>query len=93
MMQTANTEWTIRLKGLKKSYGELVAVKDLSLDVRRGEIFGFLGPNGAGKTTAISMICGLLKKDAGEINIDGQALSKNYGNSRKTSLFINRWKK
>ena len=82
-MQTANTEWTIRLKGLQKSDGELVAVKDLSLDIRRGEIFGFLGPNGAGKTTTISMICGLLKKDAGEINIDGQSLSENYGKCKK----------
>ncbi len=73
-----NTEWIIRLEGLQKSYGELVAVKDLSLDIRRGEIFGFLGPNGAGKTTTISMICGLLKKNAGEINIDGFSLAENY---------------
>jgi ABC-2 type transport system ATP-binding protein len=83
MMQTANTEWAIRLEGLQKSYGELVAVKDLSLDIRRGEIFGFLGPNGAGKTTTISMICGLLKKDAGEININGHSLTENYGKCKK----------
>jgi len=78
MMPMENTEWIIRLEGLQKSYGELVAVKDLSLDIRRGEIFGFLGPNGAGKTTTISMICGLLKKNAGEINIDGFSLAENY---------------
>jgi ABC-2 type transport system ATP-binding protein len=77
-MQAENGKWSIRLDGLRKSYGELVAVKNLSLDIRRGEIFGFLGPNGAGKTTTISMICGLLKKDAGEINIDGHSLEAEY---------------
>ena len=73
----------IKIKGLQKSYGELVAVKDLSLDIRRGEIFGFLGPNGAGKTTTISMICGLLKKDGGEININGHNLEDNYEKCKK----------
>ena len=82
-MQTKNAEWIIRLKGLRKSYGELVAVKDLSLDIRRGEIFGFLGPNGAGKTTTISMICGLLNYDAGEIQINGQSLREDYGRCKK----------
>jgi ABC-2 type transport system ATP-binding protein len=57
--------------GLTKSYGKLVAVNDLSFEVRRGEIFAFLGPNGAGKTTAISMICGLTPRDAGTISVRG----------------------
>jgi ABC-2 type transport system ATP-binding protein len=83
-MQTGSEEWVITLDGLRKSYGELMAVKDLSLDIYRGEIFGFLGPNGAGKTTAISMICGLLKKDAGEIRIDGRSLEEDYGRCKKT---------
>lgn len=83
-MQTGSEEWVITLDGLRKSYGELMAVKDLSLDIYRGEIFGFLGPNGAGKTTAISMICGLLKKDAGEIRIDGWSLEEDYGRCKKT---------
>jgi len=87
MMQKKNGEWIIRLDGLRKSYGELVAVKNLSLDIRRGEIFGFLGPNGAGKTTTISMICGLLKMDAGEINIDGHSLAENYGVCKKLMGF------
>jgi len=83
MMQTENGKWIIRLDGLRKSYGDLVAVKNLSLDIRRGEIFGFLGPNGAGKTTTISMVCGLLKKDAGEINIDGHSLTTDYERCKK----------
>jgi ABC-2 type transport system ATP-binding protein len=83
MMQPENAEGIIKLDGLQKSYGELVAVKDLSLDINRGEIFGFLGPNGAGKTTTINMICGLLKKDAGEIYINGISLGLDYQKCKK----------
>ncbi|UCE43262.1 MAG: ABC transporter ATP-binding protein [Candidatus Aminicenantes bacterium] len=82
-MLTTKENWIIRIDSLRKSYGELVAVKDLSLDIRRGEIFGFLGPNGAGKTTTISMICGLLKNDAGEIKIDGHSLEADYQKCKK----------
>jgi len=65
----------LRVQQLSKSYGALKAVDGLSLDVHRGEIFGFLGPNGAGKTTSINMICGLLKPDAGQVIIDGAPIS------------------
>jgi ABC-2 type transport system ATP-binding protein len=68
----------LSLRGLWKSYGDLAAVRDLSLDVLRGEVFGFLGPNGAGKTTTIKMITGLLRSDAGEIVIDGRSLKEHY---------------
>jgi len=57
----------IKIKNLKKQFGALTAVDDLSLEINPGEIFGFLGPNGAGKTTTINMICGLIKPTAGEI--------------------------
>jgi len=77
-MQTAASDVVLSLKGLQKSYGDLVAVKDLSLDVYHGEVFGFLGPNGAGKTTTIKMICGLLKSDAGEILINNHSLKDHY---------------
>lgn len=83
MMQTEASEGVIQLKGLRKAYGDLVAVKDLTLDMRKGEIFGFLGPNGAGKTTTISMICGLLKKDAGKIQINGYSLDEDYEKCKK----------
>jgi len=77
-MHAAAPDVVLSLNGLQKSYGDLVAVKDLSLDVYRGEVFGFLGPNGAGKTTTIKMICGLLKSDAGEILIDNNSLKDHY---------------
>jgi ABC-2 type transport system ATP-binding protein len=55
----------IDVAGLTKSFGNKVVVRDLSLQVRRGEIYGFLGPNGSGKTTTLRMICGLLTPDGG----------------------------
>ncbi len=59
------SELAIDVRGLNKSFGRKHVVKDFSLQVRRGEIYGFLGPNGSGKTTSIRMICGLLKPDSG----------------------------
>ena len=56
----------IDVRGLNKYFGKNHVVQDLSLSVRRGEIFGFLGPNGSGKTTSIRMLCGLLTPDSGE---------------------------
>lgn len=56
----------IDVRGINKSFGDKHVVKDFSLQVREGEIYGFLGPNGSGKTTFIRMICGLLTPDSGE---------------------------
>ena len=67
-------EPVIRVEGLTKRYGELVAVDGLSLAVERGEIFGILGPNGAGKTTTLEMIEGLRKPDGGAVSVDGLAV-------------------
>jgi ABC-2 type transport system ATP-binding protein len=61
----------LQTEGLTKHYGSLTAVKNLTLAVYEGEVFGFLGPNGAGKTTSISMMCGLLKPDAGRALVHG----------------------
>jgi ABC-2 type transport system ATP-binding protein len=66
------TTIVLQTEHLTKRYGSLTAVDDLSLEVHEGEVFGFLGPNGAGKTTSISMMCGLLKPDAGRVLIHGQ---------------------
>ena len=58
-------EYAIDVEGLNKSFGGRRVVKDVTLKVKRGEIFGFLGPNGSGKTTTIRMVCGLLTPDSG----------------------------
>jgi ABC-2 type transport system ATP-binding protein len=60
---------------LKKHFGSVRAVEDVSLDIQRGEIFGFLGPNGAGKTTTISMLLGLTYATSGEIAIFGEPVT------------------
>jgi ABC-2 type transport system ATP-binding protein len=65
----------LQVAGLTKRYGAVVAVKNLSLAVNEGEVFGFLGPNGAGKTTSINLLCGLLKPDAGRVLIHNQPIT------------------
>ena len=62
----------LKLTNLRKTFGELVAVDDLTLDIADGEVFGLLGPNGAGKTTSVSMAVGLLRPDSGRVDINGQ---------------------
>ena len=64
----------IEIRHLCKSYGAVRAVDDLSFSVRTGQLFTFLGVNGAGKSTTISMLCGQLKRDSGEIWVDGKEL-------------------
>jgi ABC-2 type transport system ATP-binding protein len=62
----------LRVVGLRKSFGQTVAVDGIDLMVRRGEIFGFVGPNGAGKTTTLAMIAGLLRPDSGSVTVGGR---------------------
>jgi ABC-2 type transport system ATP-binding protein len=64
-------EPVIRVRGLRKSYGSLEAVRGLDLDVECGEIFAFLGPNGAGKTTVVEILEGYRGRDAGEVEVLG----------------------
>lgn len=66
----------LEARGLRKQYGDLVAVDGIDLTVRAGEIFGLLGPNGAGKTTTISMCTGLLRPTAGSVMIEGIDLQR-----------------
>ena len=74
------TQAAIQTRGLSKVYrakaGAVVAVEQLDLTVRTGEIFGLLGPNGAGKTTTVRMICGLIRPTAGEVWVDGLSVSQ-----------------
>ncbi|MDW7982803.1 MAG: ABC transporter ATP-binding protein [Thermomicrobium sp.] len=67
-------DWAIETHGLRKVFGDRVAVEDLSLTVGYGEVFGFLGPNGAGKTTAVKMLVGLIRPTAGTGFVLGRPL-------------------
>ena len=62
------TDLVIDTRALRKEFGPKVAVADLTLDVRAGEMFGFLGPNGAGKTTSIKMLLGLTAPTSGTVS-------------------------
>lgn len=73
----------IAIDHLSKSYGDQVAVDDLSFSVDTGEILGFLGPNGAGKTTTMKMITGYLEPDSGEIRVGNLSVQKNDAISRR----------
>src|SRR4026207_1774791 len=67
----AESETTVQLDRVSKSFGEFTAVKELSLTVRAGRVFGLLGPNGAGKTTTIRMIVNITAPDSGTIQLFG----------------------
>jgi ABC-2 type transport system ATP-binding protein len=70
----ASDRIVLRCEGLRKRYGDRTAVDGVSFEIAAGETYGLLGPNGAGKTTTISMICGLLAADDGEVEVAGHRL-------------------
>jgi branched-chain amino acid transport system ATP-binding protein len=68
--------WLVQTRGLTKRFGGLVAVDDLPLAVRPGEIRGLIGPNGSGKTTTVNLLSGLYRADAGEIRLRGERIDR-----------------
>ena len=73
----------VSIEGLRKTYANgLTALKDISLAIRRGEIFALLGPNGAGKTTLINIICGIVTASAGTVTADGHDIVRDYRRAR-----------
>ena len=71
-----NADNSVTIEHLSKRFGDFVAVDDLSLEVRRGEVFGFLGPNGAGKSTTIRMLCGLIRPTSGRARVSGYDVAR-----------------
>jgi ABC-2 type transport system ATP-binding protein len=90
-----NGNHSVVIEGLVKRFGDFVAVDHISLQIRRGEVFGFLGPNGAGKSTTIRMLCGLLRPSSGSAVVAGyrvdhepESVRQNIGYmSQKFSLY------
>lgn len=68
---------SVKLVNVSKRYGDITAVEDLNLEIKRGEIFGLLGPNGSGKSTTIKIILGLIKPDSGYVNVLGTNVEDN----------------
>ena len=84
-----NHEIILRTERLQKVFGSVHAVKDVTMEVRRGEVFGFLGPNGAGKTTTIGMLLGLLFPSGGSITLIGEELIPSHNRSlRKVGAVV-----
>jgi ABC-2 type transport system ATP-binding protein len=82
------THPAIDIQNLQKQFGEVKAVKSVSLQVEPGEIFGLLGPNGAGKTTTLRCLCTLVRPDAGKLAINGISVMKNPRAVRKVLGYV-----
>ena len=78
----------LQIKNLTKKFGDKVAVNDLSLNIEKGDIYGFIGHNGAGKTTTIKCSIGLLSFDSGEILIDGISIKEHPIECKKKIAYI-----
>jgi ABC-2 type transport system ATP-binding protein len=78
----------LTVQGLTRRYGDFVAVDDIDLEVRPGEILAFLGSNGAGKTTTIKMIVGLLRPTSGHVEVRGQDVWKSGSTARRTLGYV-----
>jgi ABC-2 type transport system ATP-binding protein len=81
--QPTPPEAIVSVRGVSKTYaGGFQALKNVHLDIRRGEIFALLGPNGAGKTTLISIVCGIVNASAGTVLVDGHDIVRDYRAAR-----------
>jgi ABC-2 type transport system ATP-binding protein len=76
-MRTMNREAAVEVRGLRKSYGSLEAVRGIDLTIERGEVFALLGPNGAGKTTTVEILEGHRQRSAGEVSVLGHDPGRN----------------
>lgn len=78
----------VQVKNLEKSYGKVEAVKGISFEVQKGEIFALIGPNGAGKSTTLRMLATLLKPTGGEGTVDGHSITKNPDAVRRVISYL-----
>lgn len=82
-MSSTNLPSIISIAGVTKTYATgFKALKEINLDIERGEIFALLGPNGAGKTTLISIVCGIVNRSSGTVTVDGHDINRDYRAAR-----------
>lgn len=83
LMSSTNLPSIISISGVTKTYATgFKALKEINLDIERGEIFALLGPNGAGKTTLISIVCGIVNRSSGTVTVDGHDINRDYRAAR-----------
>ena len=80
--------YMVEASGLRKTFGDRTAVDDVGFVIETGETYGLLGPNGAGKTTTISMLCGLLERDAGETEVAGKRVDIDTPDARRAIGYV-----
>ena len=78
----------IEIEGLKKRFGQSIALDEVSMHVRDGAMYGFVGPNGAGKTTTIRCMMGLLAADGGKLLINGINMDNGYNNINHLIVWV-----
>ncbi len=88
MNDDLNNQLAIKIIDVKKQYGDVQALKGISFDVKKGEMFGLVGPDGAGKTTTIRLLCGLLTPSAGSVEIFGMDLVKQKSQVQKNIGYL-----
>ncbi len=82
------TDWTFRATGVTKTFGDVRANDEITLEIRPGEVYGLLGPNGAGKTTLVKQIIGLLKPTSGELTLGPHDLVENPDAARQLCSYL-----
>ena len=85
---TTMTDYVIEIKNLHKSYGKVLAVDGIDLEIKPGEMFGLVGPDGAGKTTTIRMLCGLIGQNEGTLKMFGKDLSSHKKEIQKSIGYL-----
>lgn len=85
---TKMTDYVIEIKNLHKSYGKVLAVDGIDLEIKPGEMFGLVGPDGAGKTTTIRMLCGLIGQNEGTLKMFGKDLSSHKKEIQKSIGYL-----
>ena len=87
-MAAADGGPVLACRDLRRRFGQRLAVDGVGFQVDPGETYGLLGPNGAGKTTTISMICGLLRRDGGELTVAGSSLDRDPGAAKAAIGYV-----